>query len=564
MTAEFSTGQHIGDYEILSILGLGGMGKVYKVRNLISDRVEAMKILLPDLTSQQSLADRFLREIRLLATLSHPNIAALRTALTYENQLVMIMEFVEGETLANRLARAPISTAEAVNYSDQVLSALSYAHKQNIIHRDIKPANMMLTPQGVVKLMDFGIARSSSDGALTTTGTTLGSLNYMPPEQVRGEAADARSDIYSYGVSLYEMLTGKLPFRGDSQYSLMTAHLNTEPPPPISLRGDLPLALNEIILMAMAKEPANRFQTADALRNALKSVPVPALSPSGTTVTPAPQPKAGSMTTLVETPVPPLVSMVAAPAPPPAAPAVAPAPRPATVAAAPPFVPPPATAPGAAPSRRGLWLAIGAMLGVGIVIAAGIYVPRHLRTHAEQEKTMPPGDSGKTPTPAESPAANPAAPAVAIQSDKGSVTVDEQGNVSVETPKGKVDVSGTSGSVKISAGNPKPSRDADTTAAAPPSVPAGPSPEELAKLEDDADKLNVRAATASHSVDTLRQQQMASGYNLRADIASAEERMQLYLAKGNAALKAKDTAGAQKYFDLADAEISKVEKFLGH
>jgi serine/threonine-protein kinase len=564
MTAEFTTGQHIGDYEVLSILGLGGMGKVYKVRNVISDRVEAMKILLPDLTSQQSLADRFLREIRLLATLSHPNIAALRTALTYENQLVMIMEFVEGETLANRLARAPLSTAEAVNYSDQILSALSYAHKQNIIHRDIKPANMMLTPQGVVKLMDFGIARSSSDGALTTTGTTLGSLNYMPPEQVRGEAADARSDIYSYGVSMYEMLTGKLPFRGDSQYSLMTAHLNTEPPSPISLRSDLPPALNEIILMAMAKEPASRFQTADAFRNALKSVPVAALSSSGTTVTPTPQPKPGSMTTLVETPVPPRVPTVATPAPtPPAAPAVAPAPRPATVAVAPPGVPPPAPVAAASRSRRGLWLAMGTLLGVGIVIAAGIYVPRHLRTHAEPEKAMSPGDSGKTPNPAASPEANPAAPAAASQSDRGSVTVDGQGTVSVETPKGNVGVSGTSGSVKVSAGNPRPLRDAGTTAAATPSVPAGPSPEELAKLEDDADKLNVRAATASHSVDALRRQQMAAGYNLRADIASAEERMQLYLAKGNAALKAKDTAGAQKYFDLADAEISKVEKFLG-
>jgi len=193
MSAEFAIGQHIGDYEILSMLGVGGMGKVYKVRNVISDRMEAMKILLPDLSSNQGLADRFLREIRLLAALNHPNIAALRTALTHENQLVMVMEFVEGETLANRLARAPLSTAEVVNYADQVLSALSYAHKQSIIHRDIKPANMMLTPGGMVKLMDFGIARSSTDGSLTSTGTTLGSLNYMPPEQVRGEAADARS-----------------------------------------------------------------------------------------------------------------------------------------------------------------------------------------------------------------------------------------------------------------------------------------------------------------------------------------------------------------------------------
>src|SRR5260221_13261062 len=134
MTAEFTVGQSVGDYEVLSILGLGGMGKVYKVPNVISDRAEAMKVLLPDLNSHQSLADRFLREIRLRASLNHPNIAPLRTALTYENQLVMIMELVDGETLANRIARAPISTAEAVNYSEQILSALSYAHKHNIIH----------------------------------------------------------------------------------------------------------------------------------------------------------------------------------------------------------------------------------------------------------------------------------------------------------------------------------------------------------------------------------------------------------------------------------------------
>jgi len=308
MTAEFGVGQHIGDYEILSILGMGGMGKVYKVRNVIADRVEAMKILLPDLSSNQSLADRFLREIRLLATLNHPNIAALRTALTYQNQLVMVMEFVEGETLANRLARAPLSTAEVVNYADQILSALSYAHKQNIIHRDIKPANMMLTPTGVVKLMDFGIARSSKDGALTSTGTTLGSLNYMPPEQVRGEAADARSDIYSFGVSLYEMLTGKLPFHSDSQYSLMTAHLNETPPAPITLRGDLPPALSEIIMMAIAKDPNNRFQSADAFRAALGSVPVSELPKADTTLTPTPASKSTGATTLMDTPLTPRVA----------------------------------------------------------------------------------------------------------------------------------------------------------------------------------------------------------------------------------------------------------------
>lgn len=587
MTSEFAVGQHIGDYEILSILGVGGMGKVYKVRNVISDRVEAMKILLPDLSSNQGLADRFLREIRLLATLNHPNIAALRTALTNENQLVMIMEFVEGETLANRLARAPLSTAEVVNYADQVLSALSYAHKQNIIHRDIKPANMMLTPQGVVKLMDFGIARSATDGSLTSSGTTLGSLNYMPPEQVRGESADARSDIYSFGVSLYEMLTGRLPFRGDSQYSLMTAHLNQEPQAPITLRSDLPAELNEIILMAIAKDPANRFQSADAFRAALKSVPVSALPSAGTTLTPTPRPPTGA-TTLMDTPTPMRVPTVPTPTP-----ARTPTPPPTMPMAAPPSgaVPPPSVA--AAASRRGLWLAIGALIGVGVLIAGGVYIPRHVGTHADPNKAMfPPDSSIATPdgatdssqaAPGSNAAANPSAPVVSLQSDKGSITVDVNGNVSMQSPQGSLQVDGKTGAVRMSdnsgtavaapakptgaataKGKPTPGRAAGTQVDSAPPVPAGPSAEELAKMEDDADKLNIRAATVSHSLDTLRQQQNAAGYSLRADMASAQERMQAYLAKGNAALAAKDSVNAQKYFNLAETEVSKLEKFLGH
>ena len=596
MTAEFTVGQSVGDYEVLSILGLGGMGKVYKVRNVISDRVEAMKVLLPDLNSHQSLADRFLREIRLLASLNHPNIAVLRTALTYENQLVMIMEFVEGETLANRIARAPISTAEAVNYSEQILSALGYAHKHNIIHRDIKPANMMLTPQGVVKLMDFGIARSGTDGSLTSTGTTLGSLNYMPPEQVRGDAADARSDIYSFGISLYELLTGKLPFQGDSQYSLMTAQLNQQPASPISLRADVPPALNEIILMAMAKEPGDRFQSADAFCNALKSVPVSALPSPGTTFAQTARPSApmspddtlmgtlapgaGAMGRMasppattqaaVRVPVPPASS----PRTPSAVPTVPMAPAPAVAASAEAgsaaYAPPPARS-----SSRGLWLAMGSLLGAGVLIAAGVYIPRRMKTHADPEQSNMPAQSSTDST--VKPSGGTDGP-VSVTTPMGSVNVDDKGNVSVQapgvsvsaTPDGNVNVTAPGASVHTGAktkadGNPKPSRQGGTAgqATAPP-APAGPSPEEIAKMEDEADRLNIRAATASRSVDTLRQQQQAAGYNLRGDIASAAERMQMYLAKGDAALKAKDMANAQKYFDLADAEISKVEKFLGH
>ncbi|MBV8513986.1 MAG: protein kinase [Acidobacteria bacterium] len=622
MSAAFSTGQHIGDYEIISILGAGGMGKVYKVRNVISERTEAMKILLPDLTSNQSLADRFLREIRLLATLHHPNIAALRTALTYENQLVMIIEYVEGETIANRIARAPLSTAEVVNYSDQCLAALSYAHKQNIIHRDIKPANMMLTPEGIVKLMDFGIARSNKDGTLTSTGTTLGSLNYMPPEQVRGEAADARSDIYSFGASLYEMLTGKLPFDTDSQYALMTAQLNSDPPPPITLRSDLPPALNQIILMCMAKDPDKRFQSADALRSALKTVPVSTLPPAKTTAVPsnapsptpasatgAPMPAHSSATTLVDTP---LAPSVGPPIPVPAQlrPSTpTPTPQP-THTEPPPVVvaPPVALPPRPSATHRGLWLALGSLVGVCVLLAAGIYIPRRMGTHAEPSIESPSAPSAPSTPPSSADASKPASssgPAagsdspLSIQAPGVGISVDDKGNVAVKSPMGSVNatadgnvdiksphgsISATKdGSASIKGGNASinvaghnasaaatraPSQTATrqppSAAATVPPPTSGPSADEIQRLTDDGEKLSVRADTVTEGINTLKQQQAATGLGLRADMVSAQQRMGLFLKKGNDALQHGDTTNAQKYFDQADAEISKLEKFLGH
>src|SRR5437016_3643617 len=264
--------KRIGDYQILDELGSGGMGRVWRVRNVISDRIEAMKVLLPDLAGRQELAARFLREIKLMASLNHPNVAALRTAFTADNQLYMVMEYVEGTTVAGKLEHGAIPVSDALNYIRQVLDAVSYAHKQNVIHRDIKPANMMLTPQGVIKLMDFGIARSGRDPALTTAGTTMGSLYYMSPEQVRGEMVDHRSDVYSVGVSLYEMVTGQRPFQSDSDVAIMAAHLQQMPKPPVELRPGLPKALSDVIMIAMAKNPAQRFQSADAFRAALKTV----------------------------------------------------------------------------------------------------------------------------------------------------------------------------------------------------------------------------------------------------------------------------------------------------
>ncbi len=268
----FQVGDTIGDYQIIGVLGAGGMGKVYKVKNLISDRIDALKILLPNLADDPDLADRFTREIKVLASLNHPNIAGLRTAFRLDNQLLMVMEFVEGKSLDERTKAGPIPVADSISYITQALSALGYAHKQGVIHRDIKPANMMLTPENVIKLMDFGIAKSKSDKKLTQTGTTMGSLFYMSAEQVQGNDLDGRSDLYSVGVSLYEMVTGTRPFQGKSDFDIMVAQLQQVPTAPMQMMPNLPKALNDIIMISLEKDPAKRFQSAEAFAAALGSI----------------------------------------------------------------------------------------------------------------------------------------------------------------------------------------------------------------------------------------------------------------------------------------------------
>jgi serine/threonine-protein kinase len=528
MSDDFVIGQRLGDYEILGQLGAGGMGKVYKVRNVISERVEAMKILLPNLAGQKELADRFLREIKLLATLDHPNIAALRNALTLDNQLVMIMEYVEGQTLASRLQQGPIPPADAVNYAQQLLSALSYAHHLNVIHRDVKPANMMLTPQGVVKLMDFGIARPNNEAGMTVTGTTLGSLNYMSPEQVRGEPVDPRSDLYSLGVSLYEMVTGQLPFRGHSNYSVMSAHLQEPPPPPITVRPDLPKGINDIILMAMAKEPQGRFQSAEAFGNALKSV-MPGVN--GPAIPAAPVPT-------VRTPVP--------------SPATAPMPNSPALVAASSQSRPTATQ----GSRRGVYMALGGLIVVCILGAAAYYAPRKIKTQASGSTTGVPAVT-VTP-PAAQPVASPA-PAPATPPDTPSVASPSPA------------VAGSPVSAPAKPAHDDSAEKARNAAAKQAQLEAQQAAEqeeqrqaaELSEAEGQADQLNGRAAAVSQSLETLQRQQSAQGYGLRGDIVAAEELMRTDLSRAQSALDAKDGAKAKQFLDAADVQVSKIERFLG-
>jgi serine/threonine-protein kinase len=268
-------GDIFGDYQVIGLLGRGGMGKVFRVRSLLTDREEAMKIVLPDLDENQELADRFLREIKVHASLEHPNICGLRAAMRVKDRIVMIMELVHGESLDDILREGPMELPTAIYYVDQVLAALDYAHVHGVIHRDIKPANILVTgPEsgqaGIVKLTDFGIARSSNTGGLTGAGVALGSLWYMSPEQIRSEPVDARSDIYSLGITFYEMVTGRRPIQADSEFALMNAQLVQVPTPPAEVMPGLPLPFSDLIMRSLAKDPRQRIASAHEFRGGLR------------------------------------------------------------------------------------------------------------------------------------------------------------------------------------------------------------------------------------------------------------------------------------------------------
>lgn len=568
--------QRIGDYEILGVLGAGGMGQVFKVRNLISDRIEAMKIILPDLAGRQDLADRFLREIKLLAGLNHPNIAALRTALTVNNQLVMIMEYVEGTSLAERLEHGPLSVPEAVNYTGQVLQALSYAHARDIIHRDIKPSNMMLTPEGVVKLMDFGIARSGNNSDLTATGAALGSLYYMPPEQVKGQPTDARSDLYSVGASLYEMVTGERPFRADSSYSLMAAQVQQPPKPPIEVRPDLPAAMNDLILTAMAKEPSQRFQSAEAFQNALNSLGVSSwASVPADTAQAAARAAALTITSLAGNAIPAKSAAGIADAGIPPAPQPEPSSIPSVMQLSPPRG-----------SHQGLYMALGGLVVLVCLVAAGVYLPRKDKARAGERTpatSAPSQAAGATAQPPASPSPSSSMPpSTPTTGDAGASSQNQPSNEALDTagaggrstnhlslaPEKGAQSGGQStdqqirkagSNTKITGGGQMPGGASEP----PPQPPPPDNSAVLAELEQQVDQLSSRTAAVNDSLDTLRRQQNAQGLGLRGDMAATQERLKIHVGKAQAALQDQDIKNAKRYADQAEAELEQLERFLG-
>jgi predicted Ser/Thr protein kinase len=265
------TGTEISNYRILEKLGEGGMGVVYKAVDVNLDRTVAIKALNTQLTGNPELEQRFRAEARAQANLNHTNLATLYALVIEDGKPWMVMEYIEGETFDHMVQRrGPIPTLEAIPLFRQALLGIGYAHRMGIVHRDIKPSNMMLNQQGIVKVMDFGIAKVLGSRGMTKTGTQMGTAFYMSPEQVLNKGVDIRSDIYSLGVTLYEMLTANVPFGGDSDYQIMTDHVNTPPPLLTRFYPYVPAGVQNAVLKSLEKNPDARFQTVEEFGAALE------------------------------------------------------------------------------------------------------------------------------------------------------------------------------------------------------------------------------------------------------------------------------------------------------
>ncbi len=267
-----ASGTHLGSFAIESFVGAGGMGEVYKARDTRLDRHVAIKVLRSDTAADPSSRARFSVEARAIARLSHPRICAIHDIAHHDGVDFLVMEFLEGETLADRLRRKAMSLAEAIRTAVEIAEALSAAHSRGIVHRDLKPGNVMLTPNGA-KLLDFGLARLKPGGAPTgDPGAVVepgaahsaaslidGTLRYMAPEQLHGKEVDARADIFAFGIVLYEMITGTKPFDDTTATGLITAILSSDPPPILALKPLTPIALERLIRICLVKDPDQRW-----------------------------------------------------------------------------------------------------------------------------------------------------------------------------------------------------------------------------------------------------------------------------------------------------------------
>jgi len=266
-------GQLGNRYEIIEQIGSGGMAVVYKAKDIFLNRLVTIKALRPEYSADENFLKLFRREAQAVASLSHPNIVAIYDVGQENDIPYLVMQYIDGEDLKSKIEReGKLDPKTAVEIALQVLDALEHAHRHGIIHRDIKTHNILISKNMEVKLTDFGIARETTSATITQTAAITGSMHYISPEQARGEPADARSDIYSMGVVMYEMLTGTVPFQGENPIAVAVKHIQEEPEPPSSRTKTIPLSLERLIMKAMEKTPYKRFSSAGDMANALEDI----------------------------------------------------------------------------------------------------------------------------------------------------------------------------------------------------------------------------------------------------------------------------------------------------